>query len=139
MNIYFGGAIRGGPSDWHTYGQLIAHLKQYGNVLTEHLRSGAMVSLEDRSKNDSEIYTRDKAWMDDADVFVHEVSTPSLGVGYEIANAVQKKKPSLVLYKEGSERQLSGLIGGNPHITIVYYSTLDQAFAAVDEFFKKRK
>ena len=37
MKIYFAGSIRGGRNDVDLYLQIIEHLKQYGEVLTEHV------------------------------------------------------------------------------------------------------
>lgn len=48
MNIYFCGSIRGGRQDVAIYQQIVACLKEYGAVLTEHV---AFPELE-ISKND---------------------------------------------------------------------------------------
>ena len=37
MKIYFAGAIRGGREDQQLYLEIINYLKQYGEVLTEHV------------------------------------------------------------------------------------------------------
>ena len=69
------------------------HLSEIGQELalaaghevpTAHLSSPEVIDLEKISKP-VEIYTRDMRWLEECDVVVAEVSTPSHGVGYEIA------------------------------------------------------
>ena len=47
------------------------------------------------------IFSRDIKLIEECDAIVAEVSTPSLGVGYEICYGLQIGKPILCLYKEG--------------------------------------
>jgi hypothetical protein len=49
MKIYFAGSIRGGREDKNLYLQLIHHLSQYGQVLTEHIGD---VDLTEFGEND---------------------------------------------------------------------------------------
>ena len=37
LKIYFSGSISGGRDDQALYSMLIGHLRQYGQVLTEHI------------------------------------------------------------------------------------------------------
>ena len=39
LKIYFCGSIRGGRQDGQLYAEIIAHLKTFGTVLTEHVGS----------------------------------------------------------------------------------------------------
>ena len=40
-----------------------------------------------------QVYERDMAWLAECEAVVAEVTTPSLGVGYEIAEALHLRKP----------------------------------------------
>lgn len=85
MNIYFSDSTRGGRQDADLYKQIIEYLKQYGTVLTEHIGFDTI----DQSKTDREIHDEDIAWLRESDIVIAEVTTPSLGVGYEIGRAVE--------------------------------------------------
>ena len=55
MNIYFSGSIQGGQQDADLYAELIKELKQYGNVLTEHVG----LKVQETNLTDKEIHDRD--------------------------------------------------------------------------------
>ena len=93
--IYFAGAIRGGREDAALYAEIVSLLMGYGEVLTEHIGDVALTSAGE-SNTDGEIHDRDLAWLSEADVLVAEVTTPSLGVGYEIGKATEGARPSCV-------------------------------------------
>jgi 2'-deoxynucleoside 5'-phosphate N-hydrolase len=131
LEIYFAGSIRAGRDDVATYRTLVAHLKQYGDVLTEHVGDYAL-SLHGQSHlSDSYIHDRDLEWLHDADIVVAEVTTPSLGVGYEIATAVHQRTPVLALYR-GERDRLSAMIAGSAGVTTVPYTELPEALGAID-------
>jgi len=136
MKIYFAGSIRGGRTDQETYLKLIEHLKNFGKILTEHIGKS---SLTDQGENlpEKEIFPRDVLWIKEADVIIAEVSSPSLGVGYEIGLAEALKKRVLCLYKKQEGKKLSTMLVGNPNIEIGYYSDIEDAKKILDEFFNK--
>lgn len=137
MKIYFAGSIRGGRDDRALYLEIINVLKKYGIVLTEHIGDDTLSHLGE-VKNDAHfIYDRDIAWLQSADVIVAEVTTPSLGVGYEIALAESLKKPTLCLFQKQEDRLLSAMIAGNKNMTVREYNTVQDAEAIFSEFFKK--
>jgi 2'-deoxynucleoside 5'-phosphate N-hydrolase len=45
MKIYFAGSIRGGRDDWSLYLEIIERLKEYGEILTEHIGSSELFAL----------------------------------------------------------------------------------------------
>jgi hypothetical protein len=61
-------------------------------------------------------------WLQDADVLVAEVTTPSLGVGYEIGRAVEWGKRIICLYRPAPGRRLSGMIAGCAGVTVIEYA-----------------
>ncbi len=133
MNIYFCGAIAGGRDHLPTYVKIVEHLRSRGHkVLTDHIVLPNVLDLEDHLTAE-EIYERDMAWLRSADVVIAEVSQPSLGVGYEIASALQIGKPVLALY--GKALRISAMIKGNRHplLTLHPYDGAD-LYTAVDRF-----
>lgn len=131
MKIYFAGSIRAGRDDVAAYQALIAHLTRYGEVLTEHVGDYSL-SLHGQSHlSDSFIHDRDLEWLRSADVVVAEVTTPSLGVGYEIATAVHEKTPVLALHR-GERSRLSAMIAGSAGVTTFHYAALPQAMEVID-------
>ncbi len=136
MTIYFAGSIRGGREDAKLYGELIDFIKRYGNVLTEHIGDQSLTEENGEGLHSRYIYERDITWLHSADVLIAEVSTPSLGVGFEIAKATQWEKKILCLYNPRKGKTLSSMIAGCPLITNVEYITVEEAKNAVDHFIK---
>ena len=137
MKIYFAGSIRAGRGDQELYQQLIQGLQKHGPVLTEHIGDPGLTQFGDDGPSDSAIYERDMAWLDEADLVVAEVSTPSLGVGYEIGRAELLGKPVICLFRPGPERWLSAMISGNPRLTVENYETVTEALAHAGEFIRQ--
>ena len=119
------------------YEKLIALLQKYGEVLTEHIGEKNVIMSESGSYTDDFIYKRDMSWLNDSDVVVAEVSTPSLGVGFEIGYAVEVNKPVLCLYKIGAEYQLSAMISGCPEIEVQNYDHLEELVKPIEKFIRK--
>lgn len=132
--IYFAGSIRGGRGNADLYFELIQYLKNYGKVLTEHVGDENLSSAGEDSKDDRFIHERDMELILSADAVVAEVSTPSLGVGYEIGRAVEANKRILCLFKKQTEKKLSAMIKGCPKVKNVEYQNLSEAKKAVDDF-----
>ena len=138
LKIYFAGSIRGGREDSGLYQELIQHLKRYGEVLSEHIGENSLSATGETDPHNSTIHQRDMDWLLSADLVVAEVTTPSLGVGYEIGRAVENKKPVLCLYRTGSEKKLSAMIAGCPDLDVARYSSLREAILLIDQFFKSK-
>jgi len=137
MKIYFAGSIRGGRDDKELYLKIIKHLQSYGQVLTEHIGDKKITGFGEHLV-DSKIFERDMAWLKEADVIIAEVTTASLGVGYEIAKAEELGKRILCLHRLQPEKRLSAMIAGNKNIlTLVkMYKDLDEAIKIINDFFK---
>jgi len=135
--IYFSGAIRAGRNDVQIYHNLILYLKGFGKVLTEFVGDEATREEGEVRLKDSEIHKRDMELLKEADIVVAEVTTPSLGVGYEIGVAVENKKPILCLYRPGNGKLLSAMISGSPSIVVGHYDTIEDAKDIIKKFFKK--
>src|ERR1700730_4176593 len=133
MKIYFAGAIRGGREDARLYLELVDLLKAYGTVLTEHVADEQMTALGE-SSDDRAIHDRDLAWLKEADCLVAEVTTPSLGVGFEIGKATEWGTPVLCLFRPGKGIVLSALIAASRNVTVRTYESTPELAAIFDQF-----
>jgi 2'-deoxynucleoside 5'-phosphate N-hydrolase len=136
MKIYFAAAIRAGRDDAPIYAKIIDHLKKHGTVLSEHFGDNAEVMRKDAHQDEKHIHDRDMSWLLDSDVVVAEVTTPSLGVGYELGRAVENKKHVLCLYRPEKEKKLSAMIRGSDAV-VENYESIEEAMHIIDAFFKR--
>jgi len=137
MNVYFSCSLTGGRNDEATYGTIVAHLLAQGHeVPTAHLAEPKVMELE-RVIEPGEVYARDIEWIRDCDALVAEVSTPSHGVGYEVAFALSLHKPVLCCFQNGA--RVSKMITGNdsPGLRVAGYENVDQALRAIDGFLQE--
>ncbi|MES2437324.1 MAG: nucleoside 2-deoxyribosyltransferase [Patescibacteria group bacterium] len=135
MKIYFAGSIRGGRDDKELYLELIKKLGSYGTVLTEHIGKVDLDVMGEQDLSDEQICERDLNWIKESDVLVAEVTTASLGVGYEIGFAEAHKKPILALYRETEGKRPSAMISGNTYLTFKKYKNVEEADMLFKEFF----
>lgn len=133
MKIYFCGSIRGGRQDAELYARLIGELKNYGEVLTEHVGSSALTEFGGDGSNEY-IWKRDTDWLRESDVVVAECTTTSIGVGYELAFAEALGKRVVVLYR-GDPGRLSAMVAGDPNFEIHYYQGEGEFPGLVKEIF----
>ncbi len=115
MKIYFSGSITGGRDDKHLYAEIIAMLKNHGQVLTEHIGNVSMSALGQVHMTPEEVYTKDTNWIKEADIIIAEVTTPSLGVGYELGYAEMLKKRIICIYRVQEGKQVSRMVLGNKY------------------------
>lgn len=134
MKIYFAGSIRGGREDKDLYLEIIKKLGKYGQVLTEHIGDKNLSGLGESALTDEFIYKRDIAWLNEADAVVADVTTLSLGVGYELGYATGKK-PVLCLYRPSPDRRMSAMINGNQDIQVRQYQKIEEVDALLADFF----
>jgi len=134
LKIYFAGSIRGGRDDVQLYAELVAYLSGFGEVLTAHVGDPALDVFGDEGISEEAIYHRDMAWLDAADLVIAEVTTPSLGVGYEIGAAEARGKKMLCLFREEGARSLSAMIAGNPALDFKTYVTINDAKGLIAKF-----
>lgn len=122
MKVYFADSIRGGAADAPLYARLIAHINARGHrVLTEHVGAGAALASLERGMSDGAIWEQDMAWLRESDVLIAECSTPSLGVGYELATAKQLGKSAYVFYRD-ERAPLSAMLTGDPYYHVSAYA-----------------
>lgn len=138
MKIYFAGSIRGGREDSDLYAKIIESLQNFGEVLTEHVGKKTLSEMGEEFVTEEYIYNRDMQWLKEADVVVAEITTVSMGVGYELGWA-DGKKPILALYRSSQDKKLSAMINGSPTIIVKNYQTLDEAKLAIEAFIDTAK
>lgn len=134
MKIYFAGAIRGGREDVALYLELVELLQAYGTVLTEHVAAEQLTELGE-SMDDRAIHDRDLAWLKEADCLVAEVTTPSLGVGFEIGKATEWDMRVLCLFRPSAGRALSALVAGSDRVAVREYKSVADVEEIFDDFF----
>jgi nucleoside 2-deoxyribosyltransferase len=137
MKIYFAGSIRGGREDVHLYLEIIEYLKNFGEVLTEHVGDQNLTNDGDDGLSDQFIHNRDLDWLQSADVLIAEVTTVSMGVGYEIGRAVEAGKKVLCLFQSESGKNLSAMIAGCPTLELANYQTMKEAKNAIKYFLRQ--
>jgi nucleoside 2-deoxyribosyltransferase len=134
LNIYFSCSLTGGRGDQAVYERLVEFLVAAGHIVpTAHLARPDVMDLE-RVVVPEDIYQRDMAWIESCQAMVAEVSTPSHGVGYEIAVALSLGKPVLCCYQRGVA--VSKMITGNHSdcLQVAAYDDADHAVAIVGSF-----
>ena len=131
MNIYFAGSIRGGRSDVVLYHELIEYMKRNHTVLTEHVGD---LSLQEAA-TDTAIYEQDTAWLRESDIVIAECSSPSLGVGYELAYAEKFGKPVHIFYNR-SRTSLFAMLTGDAYFTIHPYDCEEEIYPILDKLLK---
>ncbi len=138
MNIYFACSITGGRDFEPSYRLITAALLSDGHAVpTAHLADSSVRALEGQVAP-REVYERDTAWIRTCDALVAEVSTPSHGVGYEVAYALSLGKPVLCVYREG--QPVSKMLTGNSHptISVESYRNPEEAIAEIRSFLHNR-
>jgi nucleoside 2-deoxyribosyltransferase len=122
MTIYFSGSISGGRADVGLYRRIVdaleadGHHVLAGSVAAEHITDGGD-PLDPRF-----IFERDMNWIEQADVLVAEVSTPSTGVGYEIAAARYRFAiPVICLYRSAYTKRCSAMVSGDRGVMLIEY------------------
>src|SRR3989338_7417229 len=98
MDIFFIGAIRGGRAHQPKYADIVALLKKFGTVLSEHIADETISDYGETDLSKEEIHAREIESLKKSDVVVAEVTTPSLGVGYLLGEAVRLGKRVIGLY-----------------------------------------
>jgi nucleoside 2-deoxyribosyltransferase len=138
MKIYFAASIRGGRNDWASYLEIVQQLREYGQVLTEHV-GDVELSATGEDIGDHNIHDRDLGWLKSSDYLVAEVTTPSLGVGYEIGKATEWGKPVLCLYRPLEGRSLSAMIAGCHAVTLKEYQSAAELKQIFEDTFAPAK
>jgi hypothetical protein len=128
VKIYFAASIRGGRDDWASYLEIVRQLRQYGEVLTEHIGDSEL-SAAGEGTSDRNIHDRDLGWLKSSDC---------LGVGYEVGKATEWGKPVLCLYRPAEGRSLSAMIAGSEGVTLKDYQSANELNQIFEHYFRSR-
>ncbi|KGN97456.1 C-Myc-responsive protein Rcl [Porphyromonas gingivicanis] len=130
--VYFAGSIRGGRVDDTLYKRIIDYINKTDNVLTEHIGKANMSLKAQRKEIDVHIYERDTEWLRSCDLLIAECTSPSLGVGYELAYAETHGIPVYIFYNKGKSN-VSAMLNGNSYFTIIPYEKEEDIYPALDK------
>ncbi len=125
MNIYFACSITGGRQDESVYAQIVKKLIADGHEVPSSVFALPR-EVDENAMHPVEVYQRDTQWIDECDILIAEISTPSHGVGYEIGYALSLEKPVLCLHRKGVA--ISKMISGNrdPNLRVEAYNVWDE-------------
>ena len=129
--VYFAGSIRGGRQDADLYKRIIRYIQRSHIVLTEHVGDLSLSKMEGLANRDVAIYEQDTAWLRSADIVVAECTTPSLGVGYELAYAEARGIPVHIFY-DSTRTSLSAMLSGNRRFHLHPYRTEAEIYPLLD-------
>jgi len=134
VKVYFSGAIAGGRKYARVYRTIVEHLQALGHEVPSAHVAEVGLSASGEGLSPEYVYRRDVTWIQESDCLVAEVSTPSLGVGYEICYALGLGKPVLCLHQAGLF--VSKMITGNtsPCLQTASYADAETALKAIDDF-----
>ena len=133
MKFYFAGSIKGGREKLDVFIKINELLAKYGEVLDKHVADPNVFELE-KDVSQEERYERDIKWIAESDMLVAEVSTPSLGVGYEISYAERLGKRVICVYDENI--QISAMISGNKNCELISYKNVDDLLSQLESKIK---
>ncbi len=131
MHIYFAAALSANNYQTDTYQTIIKELNKYGELTNaENYNNSEELTSE-------EIYDRMEQQLTRSTIVIADVSTPSHGVGREIAYAqFEKKIPVLCLYQ--ADKNPSPVLEWNVDIDIFPYETADDIKKILKTYFTKR-
>ncbi len=112
MNIYFSFSITGGREFQPILKRMAEEMLAAGCIVPTAMNAETKMDPMEGARSPEEVFARDLAWIDDCDLIVAEVSTPSHGVGYEICYGIMTGKPVYAFYRQGIT--VSKMITGNP-------------------------
>lgn len=144
--VFFGCSMKGGREkvDLKNLAKFPAMIEKLGcKLMSKHQIRINIIERED-SLTKTKIHDRDYKWLTEADVGIFEISNASLGVGAEISDAINLKKPVLCLYKRTLKNEISAYILGKegskylkPLANCYGHETLYDAENIIKDFIKQ--
>ncbi|MBP1909670.1 deoxyribonucleoside 5'-monophosphate N-glycosidase [Methanolobus bombayensis] len=132
MRIFLSASIRGGRQMLSTYIEMCNYFQNRGHeVLSWHVADPELEKSESLL-SEEEIYIRDMGFLEKSECMIAEVSTPSIGVGYEICSALQRKIPVLCLHVP--EANVSAMLLGDKRIICKEYHNIDDMKEKINKF-----
>jgi len=132
MRIYLACTVRGDRTSLEAVRHIHRWLIGRGHeVLTAHLLADDVEAAE-AGNTDSDVFLRDVAWVEAADVLIAEASGSSYGVGFEVGytlgRAPYSKQRVCVLYRADRRDAISRLITGltSAHGSVHPYTRMEE-------------
>jgi hypothetical protein len=145
MRIYLACTVRGDRGTITTARHIHDCLVGLGHdVLTGHLLDDDVDSAESRLQ-DSEVFSRDLAWLESAGAIVAEASGSSYGVGFEVGyllgRAPHTGQRVVVLYDASRRGKVSRLISGlsDPRAQVLAYESPSEIGAFLEAHLGKSR
>ena len=142
MKVYFSATITDDKIYKELYERIIHTIKKDGHKVLEY---GAHKidprKLLNRSEADiKNVYKELDKFLKQADVYITDISLPSVGIGYEISQAIATRKPVLALNYEKKEYQPLATLEGNKSKYLRYETyTKDNIQEIIQSFLKDAK
>jgi len=136
MIVYCAAPIKG-DQKFHNYClDIIKQVSSLGHTALSELNSEFKPAIP---LTDSEIFSRDIKWIDKSEIVIAEVSGPSLGVGFEIAYSIYKKKMNVLALVNSEALDVSAMVTGchSELLTIKKYADTEDLKKSVSVFIKK--
>nr|WP_319506273.1 deoxyribonucleoside 5'-monophosphate N-glycosidase [uncultured Methanolobus sp.] len=115
-----------------TYIEMCNYLQDSGHdVLSWHVADPELEKTESLL-TEQEIYIRDMELLEKSHCMIAEVSTPSIGIGYEISSALHRELPVLCLHTP--DANVSAMILGDKRIITKEYDSGNAMKEKIDVF-----
>lgn len=129
MNIYLACTVRGDRGGLAAARAIADAAERHGHtVVTRHLLADDVEAAES-ALTERQVFERDLAWLDSADLLIAEASGSSYGVGFEVGYMLGRADRSgqrvLLLYDTARGASVSRLIAGNSHGSCTTYPYRD--------------
>ncbi|HWG91064.1 MAG TPA: nucleoside 2-deoxyribosyltransferase [Candidatus Thermoplasmatota archaeon] len=115
MKVYLAAPIRAPRLGVEVYEAMAAAIREAGHELLSEHPVGRGGDFQEDGLSEGAIFYRDVEWLNAAQLLVAEVSTPSTGVGWEIAYMLARGRPVICVCQEAARRSLSAMVAGNPN------------------------
>ena len=132
MRIYLAASMTHTGRDLDAIRMLLECLEADGHTIPSRHVADPLGCNVESGVTDVEVASRDLSWVAACDALVAEVSTPSHGVGVEVATAVAARKPVLLAYRCGTP--VSRLLLGLPGVEAFAYTDAQDVREAVRRF-----
>ena len=139
MRIYLACTVRGDRGTVNAARHIQDCLVRLGHeVLTGHLLEDDVDTAESRLR-DTDVFSRDLAWLESAGAIVAEASGSSYGVGFEVGyvlgRAAQTGQRVLLLYDASRRGKISRLVSGlsDPRARVLAYESQAAIAPFLDE------
>ena len=132
MRVYLATAMTNAARDVGAIGALLDAVESCGHEVPSRHVANALGREVEGAAADADVARRDLEWVAGCDALVAEVSTPSHGVGVEVATALRHGLPVLLVHRRGA--QVSRLLLGLAGVEVATYAHAGEAAETVRGF-----